>query len=243
VEPVAVGLPASPGAAAGKCVFDADLAEKLGKTGEKVILVREETRPEDIHGFFAAEGILTSRGGKTSHAAVVARGMGKPCVAGAEGITVNVKMRLAYVGEKIIHEGDVITLDGATGNVYLGAIPTLEAHFSDDLKTLLSWADEASKLKVMANADTPDAARRAREYGYRIVPDGANVQCQRPPADRHRHDTRQYHGRQRGCIAVAAADPTCGFHRIVHRNVAGPGDGAIAGSADARVPADRTAVA
>jgi pyruvate,orthophosphate dikinase len=165
VEPVAVGLPASPGAAAGKCVFDADLAEKLGKTGEKVILVREETRPEDIHGFFAAEGILTSRGGKTSHAAVVARGMGKPCVAGAEGITVNVKMRLAYVGEKIIHEGDVITLDGATGNVYLGAIPTLEAHFSDDLKTLLSWADEASKLKVMANADTPDAAKRAREYG------------------------------------------------------------------------------
>jgi pyruvate,orthophosphate dikinase len=164
-EPVAYGLPASPGAASGKCVFDADLAEKLGNTGEQVILVREETRPEDIHGFFAAEGILTSRGGKTSHAAVVARGMGKPCVAGAEGINVDVALRMAHVGGHVIHEGDVITLDGGTGEVYLGAIPTLEADFSDDLRTLLDWADETADLKVMANADTPDAARRAREYG------------------------------------------------------------------------------
>jgi len=162
---VATGLPASPGAAAGKCVFDADLAEKLGNEGEKVILVREETRPEDIHGFFAAEGILTSRGGKTSHAAVVARGMGKPCVAGAEGIVVDVALRRAIVGEHIIHEGDVITLDGATGEVYLGAIPTLPPHFSDDLRIVLGWADETAELKVMANADTPEAAQRAREYG------------------------------------------------------------------------------
>ncbi len=164
-EPVATGLPASPGAASGRCVFDADLAEKLGRGGEQVILVREETRPEDIHGFFASEGILTSRGGKTSHAAVVARGMGKPCVAGAEGIEVDVAQRLAKVGEQIIHEGDVITLDGGTGDVYLGAIPTLDAQFSDDLKTLLSWADEEAELKVMANADTPEAARKASEYG------------------------------------------------------------------------------
>ncbi len=164
-EPVAYGLPASPGAASGKCVFDADLAEKLGNTGEQVILVREETRPEDIHGFFAAEGILTSRGGKTSHAAVVARGMGKPCVAGAEGIEVDVALRMAHVGGHVIHEGDIITLDGGTGKVYLGAIPTLEADFSDDLRTLLEWADETADLKVMANADTPDAARKAREYG------------------------------------------------------------------------------
>ncbi len=163
--PIAYGLPASPGAASGKCVFDADLAEKLGATGEQVILVREETRPEDIHGFFAAEGILTSRGGKTSHAAVVARGMGKPCVAGAEGIDVDVALRMAHVGGHVIHEGDIITLDGGTGEVYLGAIPTLEADFSDDLRTLLEWADETADLKVMANADTPDAARRAREYG------------------------------------------------------------------------------
>ena len=165
VTPVATGLPASPGAASGKCVFDADLAETLGSGGEKIILVREETRPDDIHGFFAAEGILTSRGGKTSHAAVVARGMGKPCVAGAEGIVVDVSLRRAIVGDHIIHEGDVITLDGATGAVYLGAIPTLSPHFSDDLKLLLGWADDTADLKVMANADTPDAASRAREYG------------------------------------------------------------------------------
>ncbi len=164
-RPIALGLPASPGAASGKCVFDADLAEKLGKAGERVILVREETRPEDIHGFFAAEGILTSRGGKTSHAAVVARGMGKPCVAGAEGIVVDVALRLARVGEHVLHEGDVITLDGATGMVYLGAIPTIPPQFSSDLEKLLGWADDAADMKVMANADTPEAARKAREYG------------------------------------------------------------------------------
>ncbi|MDJ0910298.1 MAG: pyruvate, phosphate dikinase [Woeseiaceae bacterium] len=164
-KPVATGLPASPGAASGKCVFDADRAEVMGEEGEKVILVREETRPEDIHGFFASEGILTSRGGKTSHAAVVARGMGKPCVAGAEGIIVDVEMRRAIVGEHIIHEGDVITLDGATGEVYIGTIPTLPPHFSDSLIELLSWADEIADLKVMANADTPEAATSAREYG------------------------------------------------------------------------------
>jgi len=165
VEPIAQGLPASPGAGSGKCVFDADLAEKLGRAGESVILVREETRPEDIHGFFAAQGILTSRGGRTSHAAVVARGMGKPCVAGAEGIVVDVRLRQANVGDNIIHEGDVITLDGGTGLVYPGAIPTIQPEFSDDLNVLLGWADEAADMKVMANADTPAAARRAREYG------------------------------------------------------------------------------
>jgi pyruvate,orthophosphate dikinase len=165
VEPIALGLPASPGAASGKCVFDADLAEKLGNEGEAIILVREETRPEDIHGFFAAQGILTSRGGKTSHAAVVARGMGKPCVAGAEGIVVDVALRQAHVGDYLLREGDVITLDGGTGEVYLGAIPTIPADFSDDLDELLGWADETADLRVMANADTPDAARSAREFG------------------------------------------------------------------------------
>jgi pyruvate,orthophosphate dikinase len=165
IKPIAQGLPASPGAASGKCIFDADLAEKLGKSGEQVILVREETRPDDIHGFFAAQGILTSRGGKTSHAAVVARGMGKPCVAGAEGINVDISLRQAKVGPNIIHEGDIITLDGASGDVYPGAIPTIEPQFSDDLDVLLGWADEAADMKVMANADTPEDARKAREYG------------------------------------------------------------------------------
>ena len=165
-EPVAQGLPASPGAASGIAVFDADRAEQMGKVmGQKVILVREETKPEDIHGFFASEGILTSRGGKTSHAAVVARGMGKPCVAGAEGISVDVERREAYVGESNFHEGDVITIDGSTGRVYLGAIPTVEPDFTQDLSQLLRWADHAARLEVWANADLPDDARRAIKYG------------------------------------------------------------------------------
>jgi len=165
VEPLAQGLPASPGAASGHVVFDADRAELLGRAGEKVILVREETKPEDIHGFFASQGILTSRGGKTSHAAVVARGMGKPCVAGAEGIKVDVKLRQAEIGDKILREGDYITIDGGTGFVYPGIIPTVEPIFSEDLKTLLSWADEVAKLKVYANADTPGAADKALTFG------------------------------------------------------------------------------
>ncbi len=164
-EPLAQGLPASPGAASGQCVFDADRAEMLGRSGAKVILVREETKPEDIHGFFASQGILTSRGGKTSHAAVVARGMGKPCVAGAEGIKVDVKLRQAIIGDKILYEGDYITIDGGTGYVYKGVIPTVESEFSNELKTLLSWADDAATLKVMANADTPEAAAKALQFG------------------------------------------------------------------------------
>jgi len=164
-EPLAQGLPASPGAACGHAVFDADRAEVLGKGGQRVILVREETKPEDIHGFFAAQGILTSRGGKTSHAAVVARGMGKPCVAGAEGIHVDVAVRRAYVGDATIREGDLITIDGTTGDVYLGEVPMVEADFSDELITLLGWADERARLKVMANADIPEDAERALKYG------------------------------------------------------------------------------
>ncbi len=165
-EPVALGLAASPGAASGIAVFDADRAEQLGKgQGLKVILVREETKPEDIHGFFASVGILTSRGGKTSHAAVVARGMGKPCVAGAEGIQVDVERREARVGLVSFKEGEVITIDGTTGKVYLGEIPTVEPEFTPELNTLLGWADSIARLHVLANADTPDDARRARRYG------------------------------------------------------------------------------
>jgi pyruvate,orthophosphate dikinase len=163
--PVARGLPASPGAATGHAVFDADRAEQQGHAGQRVILVREETKPEDIHGFFASQGILTARGGKTSHAAVVARGMGKPCVAGAEGIHVDVHMRKAFVGGHTISEGDLITLDGTTGDVYLGEVPMIEAEFSSELVTLLGWADETARLQVMANADTPHDAERALKYG------------------------------------------------------------------------------
>ncbi|MDT8386267.1 MAG: pyruvate, phosphate dikinase [Thiogranum sp.] len=162
---VAQGLPASPGAASGAVVFDADRAVLLGKTGAKVILVREETRPDDIHGFFAAQGVLTSRGGKTSHAAVVARGMGKPCVAGAEGIQVDTVKRQAQVGDALLLEGDIITIDGGNGNVYLGELPTVPPEFSADLRTLLDWADAVAVLKVMANADTLETAERALDYG------------------------------------------------------------------------------
>jgi len=168
-EALAQGLPASPGAACGHVVFDADRAEQLGKGGQKVILMREETKPEDIHGFFASEGILTSRGGKTSHAAVVARGMGKPCVAGAEDVTVDVSLRQAFVGDAIIEEGDLITIDGTSGNVYMGEIPTVEADFSAELNTLLGWSDDAARLGVLANADTAVDASRAIKYGAKGI--------------------------------------------------------------------------
>ncbi len=162
---LAQGLPASPGAASGKIVFDADTAEARGRAGEKIILVREETKPEDIHGFFQAQGILTSRGGKTSHAAVVARGMGKPCVSGCDQIVINDHLRNARIGDTTLQEGDIVTIDGGTGHVYAGEVPTVEAEFSEEMATLLAWADEVSRLKVMANADTPDDALRARQFG------------------------------------------------------------------------------
>jgi len=168
-QPLAQGLPASPGAACGKCVFDADTAVRLAKTGADIILLREETKPEDIHGFFAAQGILTSRGGKTSHAAVVARGMGKACVAGAEDIKVDVRARLAIVGDIHIKEGDLITIDGSSGNIYLGRIPTSPPSFSEEMKTLLAWADSVARLRVHANVDTPETARQAISYGAKGI--------------------------------------------------------------------------
>ena len=166
---LAKGLPASPGAAYGKCVFDADTAQRLGQNGENIILLREETKPEDIHGFFAAQGILTSRGGKTSHAAVVARGMGKACIAGAEDIIIDVNSRTAIVGDIYIREGDIITIDGSSGHIYQGQIPTTPSEFSAELKTLLSWADKISELKVYANVDTPENARIAVNYGAKGI--------------------------------------------------------------------------
>jgi len=164
-ESLAKGLPASPGAASGKVVFDADRAETKSKIGEKVILVREETKPDDIHGFFAAQGVLTSRGGKTSHAAVVARSMGRPCVSGCEQIAIDTAAREAVIGGVVLREGDMITIDGTTGNVYQGKIPAIEPEFVDDLLMILEWADDIAKIKVMANADTPESVAKARKYG------------------------------------------------------------------------------
>ncbi len=162
---LAQGLPASPGAASGRIVFDADRAETKANLGEKVILVREETKPEDIHGFFASQGILTSRGGKTSHAAVVARSMGKPCVSGCEAIVINHIAKEAVISGLVLREGDVITIDGSNGNVYQGKVPTIDPEFVEDLLVLLEWADDISELKVMANADTPEAVAKAKKYG------------------------------------------------------------------------------
>jgi len=164
VEPVAKGLPASPGAASGKVVFTADEAEEKAKE-EPVILVRVETSPDDIHGMNAAKGILTSRGGMTSHAAVVARGMGKPCVVGCGELLVDEENKVIRVKGKEIKEGDWITIDGGTGNVMLGQIPTIEAGISGEFKKLMDWADEIRKIGVRTNADTPPDARKAREFG------------------------------------------------------------------------------
>ena len=164
-KPIASGLPASPGAASGKAIFDADEAERVGKLGYKVILVREETKPEDIHGFFASQGILTSRGGKTSHAAVVARGMGKPCVSGCEELRIDPKGREAVIKNVHLKEGDFITIDGSRGEIYLGEVPTVDPEIGKDLLTLLSWADGVRTMGVRANADTPEAAIKARQMG------------------------------------------------------------------------------
>jgi pyruvate,orthophosphate dikinase len=169
VQVLAQGLPASPGAASGKIIFDADRAESKAKLGEKVILVREETKPDDIHGFFASQGILTSRGGKTSHAAVVARGMGKPCVSGCEAIVIHQEAKEALIGNLTLREGDMITIDGGTGNVYQDIVPTIEPEFVDDLLVLLEWADDISELRVRANADTPEAVSKARKYGAKGI--------------------------------------------------------------------------
>ncbi len=166
---LAKGLNASPGAAFGKAIFDADRAEELGKAGTPVVLVRPETSPDDVHGMLVAKGILTARGGATSHAAVVARGLGLPCVAGCEGIRVNESEHLFRVvgSDMVIKEGDDISIDGATGEVFAGIIKTVEADYDkeEDLKTLLTWADEERRLGVWANADYPRDAERAIKYG------------------------------------------------------------------------------
>ncbi len=165
VQPVAVGLGASPGAACGEVVFDADEAERQAKAGKRVILLREQTKPEDIHGFFAAQGILTSVGGKTSHAAVVARGMGKPCVSGAADIKINHTEGVAYVGGSRIVAGTVVTIDGSSGKVWLGEIPMVEPEISENMDTVLSWADQYRRLGVRANADTPMDTEKALRFG------------------------------------------------------------------------------
>jgi pyruvate, orthophosphate dikinase len=162
---IARGLPASPGAAAGIVAFTADEAEDRAAKGEKVILVRTETSPEDIHGMHAAQGILTTRGGMTSHAAVVARGMGRPCVAGAGELRIDPVKRIMRVRDVTVRDGDLITIDGSKGEVMLGEVPTIQPELSGDFAMLMGWADQVRKTGVRANADTPTDARTARKFG------------------------------------------------------------------------------
>ncbi|MET0270573.1 MAG: pyruvate, phosphate dikinase, partial [Sphingomonas sp.] len=162
---IAKGLPASPGAASGIAVFDSDTAEKRTSQGDAVILIRTETSPEDIHGMHAAKGILTARGGMTSHAAVVARGMGRPCVSGVGTLAIDAKARTARVGGREIREGDLVTIDGATGEVMLGKVATVEPELAGDFGILMEWADRSRRLKVRANAETPADCRTARQFG------------------------------------------------------------------------------
>src|SRR5207245_1248697 len=162
---IASGLPASPGAASGEIVFSSDEAELMKTHGRKVILVRVETSPEDIHGMHAAEGILTTRGGMTSHAAVVARGMGKPCVSGAGAIRVDYAAQTLSAADVTLKKGEMLTIDGTTGQVLVGRVPMTEPELSGEFATLMSWADAARVLKVRANADTPKDARVAVKFG------------------------------------------------------------------------------
>jgi pyruvate,orthophosphate dikinase len=169
VEPIAKGIGASPGAAVGKVVLDTKRAIEYASNGIQVILVREETKPEDVPAFFKSVGILTSKGGKTSHAAVVARGMGKPCIVGCSSIVIDEEHKRFIVNGIVVNEHDTITIDGSTGNVYLGSIQLVEPELSTELKTLLAWADSMKRLGVRANADTVEAARIARNYGAKGI--------------------------------------------------------------------------
>jgi pyruvate, orthophosphate dikinase len=164
-EVAAKGLNASPGAAVGAIVLDADTAEERGRAGESVVLVRWETTPDDIHGLLHAAGVLTAHGGMTSHAAVVARGMGKPCVAGCEDLSIDVAAGTVRIGEHELGAGDVITIDGGTGTVIVGAVPLVPPSIDENFETVLEWADELRRLRVRANADTPEDAAKAREFG------------------------------------------------------------------------------
>ncbi|MBS1705699.1 MAG: pyruvate, phosphate dikinase [Armatimonadetes bacterium] len=165
VKPVAKGLAASPGAAVGKVVFDANTAEERGHAGEKVILVREETNPDDVHGMLASQAILTARGGKTSHAAVVARGFGIPCVAGCEALHVDAKSKTITVDSLVIKEGDVISVDGNSGEVFNEGLKLIEPEITGDFDTLMHWADEFRSLKIRTNADNPHDAQQAVKFG------------------------------------------------------------------------------
>ncbi len=216
---LATGLPASPGAASGAIVFNSDDAEAAKKAGHKVILVRVETSPEDIHGMHAAEGILTTRGGMTSHAAVVARGMGKPCVSGAGSIRVDYNAQTMMVAGQTLKKGDILTIDGSNGQVLLGQVKMLEPELSGEFATLMGWADKVRHMKVRANAETPLDAKTARTFGAEgigLCRTGAHVLRGRPHRGGARMILSDDEGRPSRGARQAAADAAQGLRRTFH---------------------------
>ncbi len=239
-EQLAKGLPASPGAAVGKLAFTAEEAVERTKAGEKVLLVRKETSPEDVDGMHSAAGILTSTGGMTSHAAVVARGWGRCCVAGAGEIQINDKARKITVAGKTFGCDDVLSIDGSTGEVMAGEVATQAPSLSGDFAKVMKWADKYRKLSIRTNADTPADAQRAREFRrrrHRPVPDGAHVLPGRPDRGHAGDDPGRNAGGPQGRVGQTAALPAQGLHRHLHRHEGTARHGATARPAVARIPA------
>ena len=233
---IATGLPASPGAASGEIVFSSDEAAKLQADGRKVILVRIETSPEDIHGMHAAEGILTTRGGMTSHAAVVARGMGKPCVSGCGSIRVDYGRGTMSIGPRTFKTGDVITIDGSLGQVLAGRMPMIEPEMSGEFGTLMGWADSVRKLGVRVNARHAGGCahrHQVRRRGHRALPHRAHVLRGNPDPHRARDDSRRGRTGPPRRAVEAAADAARGFRRAVRDHEGPAGDDPAARSAAA----------
>ena len=234
------GLGASPGAAAGQVVFDADEAEERGSKGEKVLLVRWETNPDDIHGLIHAQGVITSHGGMTSHAAVVARGMGKPCIAGAQGLKIDTEARQITAGDVVIKAGDWLTMDGASGKVIRGQAQLVEASADENVNTVLAWADEVRRLGVRTNADNPADARKAREFGAEGIglcrTEHMFMEEERLPHVRAMIMSDDLEEREQH-LGQAAALPARGLPGHLRGHGRPAGDHPTARSAPARVPA------
>ena len=237
---IATGLPASPGAASGEIVFDADEAERLKALNRRVILVRIETSPEDIHGMHAAEGILTARGGMTSHAAVVARGMGKPCVSGAGALRIDYAAGTLTVMGVTLKKGDVITIDGSTGQVMKGEVPTIKPELSGDFAKLMGWADDVPPHGGARQCRNPARCPQAREFGAEGIglcrTEHMFFDAEPHPRGARDDPRRQDRGPPRGA-GQAPADAAQRFHRAVRDHGRPAGDHPPARSAAARVPA------
>ena len=234
------GLPASPGAASGELVFDADEAVHLKAQGHTLILARVETSPEDVQGMHAAAGIITTRGGMTSHAAVVARGMGRPCVVGAASVQIELERETLTAGGETLTKGDIVTIDGSTGQIIKGRVPMREPTLSSDFVTLMGWADSFRRMKVRANADTPADARqslRLRRRRHRALPHRAYVLRGGPHRAHARDDPRRRHRGQARRARQAAPHAAPGLHRAVRDHGRAAGDHSPARSALARISA------